>query len=637
MDNLIGKKLDGLYEVKELIGSGGMANVYKAVMLGRNGPVPAGTVVAVKVLRQEYTHDPELVRRFKNESKAISLLNHPNIVKVYDVSVNDQLQYIVMEYVDGMTLREYLNERGGKLTSRETVHFISQILKALEHAHANGVVHRDIKPQNIMLLDNGQLRMMDFGIARISRAENQLLSGKTMGSVHYISPEQAKGDETDCTSDIYSVGVMMYEMLSGQLPFDAEDAVEVAIKQISDQPKSLHEIAPQVPAALVEITEKAMAKLPQNRYASAREMLDALDTYVQNPSVMFEYQYITEDAPEKVVKRTMNQNKAARQNHPNESAAPRGKKATRKRRTIFLPVLFGITIAFALACLALCWLILNDSSNLMNNKADITLNDYIGMTQEEAQATEQVASGQISVTWEQEYNSNYAAGYIYKQSPVSGRTVREGQGVTLTVSLGTQYVTVPDLTNYVQADAEQQLKSLGVSVLVTQAVDTSVASGAVIRTDPAAGTQVESGSTVVVYVSRPQVATTTKVPSLSGMSVDDARTLLVQNHLGLGSQTDQYSDQPVGTVIGQNPAAGSTAKLNGRVNITVSAGPEPAPVEPEAPSGSGSDWWGSLWGGDSSSSSGSSSSTETGESASSSEGSCLADWGTSLVGWRRQA
>ena len=632
MDNLIGKKLDGLYEVKELIGSGGMANVYKAVMLGRNGPVPAGTVVAVKVLRQEYTHDPELVRRFKNESKAISLLNHPNIVKVYDVSVNDQLQYIVMEYVDGMTLREYLNERGGKLTSRETVHFISQILKALEHAHANGVVHRDIKPQNIMLLDNGQLRMMDFGIARISRAENQLLSGKTMGSVHYISPEQAKGDETDCTSDIYSVGVMMYEMLSGQLPFDAEDAVEVAIKQISDQPKSLHEIAPQVPAALVEITEKAMAKLPQNRYASAREMLDALDTYVQNPSVMFEYQYITEDAPEKVVKRTMNQNKAARQNHPNESAAPRGKKAKRKRRSVFLPALFGITIAFALACLALCWLILNDSSNLMNNKADITLNDYIGMTQEEAQATEQVASGQISVTWEQEYNSNYAAGYIYKQSPVSGRTVREGQGVTLTVSLGTQYVTVPDLTNYVQADAEQQLKSLGVSVLVTQAVDTSVASGAVIRTDPAAGTQVESGSTVVIYVSRPQVATTTKVPSLSGMSVDDARTLLVQNHLGLGSQTDQYSDQPVGTVIGQNPAAGSTAKLNGRVNITVSAGPEPAPVEPEAPSDSGSDWWGSLWGGDSSSSSGSSSSTETGESASSSEGSGLADWWASLLG-----
>ena len=174
MDNLIGRTLDGLYAVRELIGTGGMANVYKAVVVGENGPVPVGTVVAVKVLRQELMHDPDLVRRFKNESKAISLLNHPNIVKVYDVSVSETLQYIVMEYVDGMTLREYLNERGGKLTSRETVHFISQILKALDHAHRNGVVHRDIKPQNIMLLDNGQLRMMDFGIARISRAENQL-------------------------------------------------------------------------------------------------------------------------------------------------------------------------------------------------------------------------------------------------------------------------------------------------------------------------------------------------------------------------------------------------------------------------------------------------------------------------------
>ncbi len=621
MDNLIGKKLDGLYEVRELIGSGGMANVYKAVMLGHNGPVPVGTVVAVKVLRQEYTHDPDLVRRFKNESKAISLLNHPNIVKVYDVSVNDDLQYIVMEYVDGMTLREYLNERGGKLSSRETVHFISQILKALEHAHANGVVHRDIKPQNIMLLDNGQLRMMDFGIARISRADNQLLVGKAMGSVHYISPEQAKGDETDCTSDIYSVGVMMYEMLSGHLPFDADDVVEVAIKQISDQPKSLREIAPEVPGALVEITEKAMAKLPQNRYASAREMLDALDTYVQNPSVMFEYKYITEDAPEKVVKRTMNQNRAHRQPEP---SAPRRKK----RKTIFLPALLGITIAFCIACMLLNYLILNDSSNLMNNKADIVLGDYIGMTQEQAQAVDQIASGQIKVTWEQEYNSNYAAGYIYKQSPVSGRNVREGQSVTLTVSLGTQYVTVPDLTNYVQSDAEQQLKDLGVSVLVTQAVDTSVASGAVIRTDPAAGTQVEAGTTVIVYISRPQVATTTKVPSLIGLTVDDARTLLVQNRLGLGSQTDQYSDQPAGAIIGQDPQAGSTVKLNDRVNIVVSAGPEP---ESEAPSSSGEGgWWDELWGGSSSSSS-----TATEEPSSSSGGGFsggFGDFWSSLLG-----
>ena len=620
MDNLIGKTLDGLYTVRELIGTGGMANVYKAVV-GPGGPVPEGTVVAVKVLRQELMHDPDLVRRFKNESKAISLLNHPNIVKVYDVSVSENLQYIVMEYVDGMTLREYLNERGGKLTSRETVHFISQILKALDHAHHNGVVHRDIKPQNIMLLDNGQLRMMDFGIARISRAENQLTGGKAMGSVHYISPEQAKGDETDFTSDIYSVGVMMYEMLSGHLPFDADDVVEVAIKQISDKPQSLQELAPNVPHGLVEITERAMAKRPDNRYASAAEMLSALNAYVENPAIVFNYTYLPDEIPEKVVERPMKTQKDA----PEPKKARKGKK----KRTVFLPVLFGITVAFALACLALCWAILNDSSTLMSEKADVVLADYSGMTQDEVNAQPQVSSGQITVNWEQSYSNDYAAGYVYKQSPVAGRTVREGQSVTLTVSLGIQSVTVPDVTNYLQADAEQQLKNLGVSVLVTQAVEPTVASGSVIRTDPAAGSQVAAGSTVVVYVSRPQVSTTAKVPSLVGLSnVNDARALLVQNKLGLGSTTEQYSDKPAGTIIAQNPAAGSTVKVNSRVSVTVSAGPEPEPEVPEEPASSAGssdsasssgDWWSGLVGG--SSSSGSSS---TGSSP-------LTDWWTSLL------
>ena len=569
MDNLIGKTLDGLYTVRELIGTGGMANVYKAVV-GPGGPVPEGTVVAVKVLRQELMHDPDLVRRFKNESKAISLLNHPNIVKVYDVSVSEKLQYIVMECVDGMTLREYLNERGGRLTSRETVHFISQILKALDHAHRNGVVHRDIKPQNIMLLDNGQLRMMDFGIARISRAENQLSGGKAMGSVHYISPEQAKGDETDFTSDIYSVGVMMYEMLSGHLPFDADDVVEVAIKQITDKPKSLQELAPTVPHGLVEITERAMAKRPENRYASAAEMLGALNAYVEDPSIVFNYTYLPDEIPEKVVEHSVKTKK--------EAPEPKKTRKSRKKKTIFLPVLYGITVAFALACMALCWTILNDSSTLMSEKADIVLADYSGMTQDEVNAQPQVSSGQITVNWEQSYSNDYAAGYVYRQSPVAGRTVREGQSVTLTISLGIQYVTVPDVTNYLQADGEQQLKSLGVSVLITQAVDDTVAAGSIIRTDPAAGSQVAVGSTVVVYVSRPQVSTTAKVPSLVGLSnVNDARTLLVQNKLGLGSTTEQYSDKPAGTIIGQNPAAGSTVKVNSRVSVTVSAGPEPVP------------------------------------------------------------
>ncbi|MGN0663151.1 MAG: Stk1 family PASTA domain-containing Ser/Thr kinase [Faecalibacterium sp.] len=622
MSELIGRTLDGLYEVRELIGSGGMARVYKAVVVGEGGPVPPGTFVAVKVLRPELMHDSDLVRRFKNESKAISLLHHPNIVKVYDVSVGGELQYIVMEYVDGMTLREYLNERGGRLTSRETVHFISQILKALDHAHCNGVVHRDIKPQNIMLLDNGQLRMMDFGIARVSRAENQLLSGKAMGSVHYISPEQARGEETDPKSDLYSVGVMMYEMLSGRLPFDADDVVEVAIKQISDKPRSLRELAPEVPLGLVQITERAMAKLPVNRYASAREMLDALEQYVRDPSVTFRYEYLPDKLPEKTPEKVVEQ--------PMKQKQGTSRKGGKKRRSIFLPVLFGITVAFALACAALCWTILQDSSNLMSDKAEVVLEDYLGMTREEAQASPQITSGQIVPVWEEEYSNDYAAGYIYKQSPVSGRTVREGQSVTLTVSLGIKYVTVPDVSNYLQADAEQQLRELGVSVLVTQAVEPSVAAGSVIRTDPAAGSQVAAGTTVVVYVSRPQVNTTTTVPSLVGMtSVEDARTLLVQKRLGLGSQTEEYSDQPVGTILSQDPAAGSTVKLNSRVNVVVSAGPEPEPELPEEP-GLG-DWWSDWWGGGSSSSS-APSSEPGGDVSASSTPQNPADWWGNLFG-----
>ena len=294
-----------------------------------------------------------------------------------------------------------------------------------------------------------------------------------------------------------------------------------------------------------------------------------------------------------------------------------------KHMDIFGVGLLGITTAFALACAALCWTILNDSSNIMTDRDDIVLSDFSGMTQDEVNASEQVASGQVVVNWEEEYNNDYAAGYVYKQSPVAGRTVREGQSVTLTVSLGIHYVTVPDLTNYVQADGEQQLKDLGVSVLVTQAVDESVAAGSIIRTEPAAGSQVAAGSTVVVYVSRPQVNTTAKVPALTGLkSVNDARSVLVQNKLGLGSTTEQYSDQPAGTIIGQSPAAGSTVKVNSRVSITVSAGPEPVPETPaEQPGSSSSDWWSGLIGGSSSSS---------GDS-SSSEGTGLGDWWSALL------
>lgn len=566
MDNLIGKKLDGIYELQELIGAGGMANVYKAVDLR------TGQTVAAKVLREEFAHDQDLVRRFKNESKAISILNHPNIVKVYDVSVSEKLQYIVMEYIDGITLKEYLNQRGGKITWRETVHFIIQILGALQHAHENGVVHRDVKPQNIMLLSSGELKMMDFGIARISRAENQLVTGKAMGSVHYISPEQAKGELTDARSDIYSVGVMMYEMLSGTLPFSSGSVVEVAIKQISDTPRPLAELAPDVPGALIEITERAMAKRPEQRYASAAEMLEDIAKFKKDPDISFEYKYMTDNESVKVINKVMKQGKNA-----TSASTPKSAKKKQKKGFPFLPVLFGITVAFTIGCFVLCNQILKNSNNpLFSEKEDVILTDYIGMQRSEVESDPKYKS--IKVEWVEEYSSNYAAGYVYKQSPGGGRTVREGQTVTLTVSLGTRYVTLRDYANMDQDTVTQELKDSGLNVLVVQNVDNSVRVGSVIRTEPAAGNTVEAGSTVYVYVSRTQVVTTTTVPDVLGLSLEDARTLLSSKKLSVGAVTEQYSDTVgVGVVMWQSVEAGTETKINSRVALTISMGPEPLP------------------------------------------------------------
>lgn len=571
MDNLIGKKLDGLYELQALIGAGGMANVYRGTDLR------TGQTVAVKVLREEFAHDQDLVRRFKNESKAISILNHPNIVKVYDVSVSEKLQYIVMEYIDGITLKEYLNQRGGKITWRETVHFIGQILSALRHAHENGVVHRDVKPQNIMLLPSGELKMMDFGIARISRAENQLVTGKAMGSVHYISPEQAKGDLTDAKSDIYSVGVMMYEMLSGRLPFASGSVVEVAIKQISDTPAPLAEVAPDVPHALVEITEHAMAKLPEERYASVAEMQADIEKFKKDPNVSFEYKYLTDEAPAKVIDKVMKQSKnsaggAQGKKNPAGKAAGKNRK---KKGFPFLPVLFGVTLAFAIGCFVLCNQILKNSNNpLFSAKEDVVLSNYVGMQRSQVEADENIK--QVKLEWVEEYNSQYEAGYVYKQSPAGGRTVKQGQTVTLTVSLGTKYITLQNYTNMAQDAAAQDLKDQGLNVLVVQNVDSSVAVGAVIRTDPAAGETVEAGSTVYLYVSRTQVATTTKAPGVVGLTQEDAAKLLSTRKLVLGAVTEVYSDSvPAGVVISQTVQEGEEIKINGRVGITVSLGPEP--------------------------------------------------------------
>ena len=590
MDNLIGKRLDGRYSIESLVGVGGMANVY------RGTDVKTGNQIAVKVLKDEFLDNEELVRRFKNESKAISILSHPNIVKVYDVSVTDKLQYIVMEYVDGITLKEYLKQRGGALTWKETVHFATQVLSALQHAHSKGIIHRDVKPQNIMLLADGSIKMMDFGIARFSRAQSQTVSDKAIGSVHYISPEQAKGERTDARTDIYSVGVMLYEMLSGRLPFDGDGAVSIAIMQISEKPKPLAEIAPKTPAGLRQITEKAMEKDPDKRYQSAQEMLAAIEEFKRNPSIQFAYEYRSvEDNPERNINRVVSNTKASPKStsihtgdarrvgtsNPGRSKSAKKKKKASKGFSL-LPIFFGMAVAFVIGAAILIYLIFTNSSNLLfSNRADVQVISFVGMTKDEFLATDY--NSLLRAEFPEEYSSE-PAGTIIRQTPKAGRTVKEKQRIVLTVSLGTQYVTIPETKNMVAEDAEQTLKDMGLRVTKKPMSDNSVANGAVVYTQPAAGETVEGDSTVILYVSRSEVSKESQVPSLTGKTIEEARNEVKGLNLSIRT-IEQASEQPAGTVLSQSPDAGSTVRKSSVITLVVSTGvPEvvatPEPVEP---------------------------------------------------------
>ncbi|MFR3791766.1 MAG: Stk1 family PASTA domain-containing Ser/Thr kinase [Blautia massiliensis (ex Durand et al. 2017)] len=590
MDNLIGRRLDGRYLIQGLVGVGGMANVYRGV------DEKTGNAIAVKVLKEEFLDNEELVRRFKNESKAISILDHPNIVKVYDVSVTDRLQYIVMEYVDGITLKEYLKQRGGALTWKETVHFATQVLRALQHAHSKGIIHRDVKPQNIMLLADGSIKMMDFGIARFSRAQSQTVSDKAIGSVHYISPEQAKGDKTDARTDIYSVGVMLYEMLSGKLPFDGDGAVSIAIMQISDKAKPLSQVAPNVPQGLCQITEKAMEKEPEKRYQSAREMLEAIEEFKHNPSIRFEYEYRNmQDNPQKNINRVVNNAKPgakgsnirtggarrAGTSNPGRGKGRRAAAAAEKKPFSVLPIFFGMAVAFVIGALILVYLIFTNSSNLLfSNRDDVTLINFVGQTIDEYRASEY--NDLLNLQLVEEYNSSYPEGTIIRQNPKADRTVKEGQKITLTVSLGTQYVTVPETKNMVAADAEQTLKDMGLNVMQKPMQDETVANGAVIYSSPAAGETVEGGSTVILYISRGVVSTTNKVPTMKGKLIDDARDDVRGLNFSI-RVVEQPSSEPAGTVLNQSPEPGTEARVGTVITLVVSTGVPETPAETPPP------------------------------------------------------
>ena len=538
--------LDGRYEIKEIIGVGGMANVYKAY------DSIDDRVVAVKILRDEHMENDELLRRFRNESKAIAVLSHPNIVKVYDVSFNEDIQYIVMEHIDGITLKEYI-EQQKVLRWKEAVHFAVQILRALKHAHDKGIVHRDIKPQNIMLLEDGTIKVADFGIAKFARASQHTVTDKAIGSVHYISPEQAKGELSDEKSDIYSVGVMLYEMTTGELPFDADSPVSVALKQIQSQAKRPRAINPSVPEGLEDITIRAMQKDPARRYQSAAEMLRDIDEFKRDPSISFEYKY-SEPATENISKEVASTKKKTKKI-----------KDEQVRNAPVVPVLTGITIAFIVVAIVFVIGIMA-MVRPFEEVPDTTAPELIGMDVNEAMKK---YSGFNIVIESSSFHDQYDKDKIYDQTVNSGMIVKEGATIKVKNSSGIQHFSLADYQNFEENQVYKILTDNEIEFHTVTEYNDSIPEGYVIKTEPGADTQVDSGTVVVVYVSMGAENTYTTVPSVVGYTLEDARMILNSAGIRIGSVERVDTDGQSTEVLRQSLDEGTTVSAGTTINLVI--------------------------------------------------------------------
>lgn len=549
MDKYVGKRLDGRYEIQEIIGVGGMAVVYKAHDNVEN------RTVAIKILKDEFVSNEEFIRRFKNESKAIAVLSHPNIVKVYDVSFGDLIQYIVMEYIDGITLKEFI-ERQGSLKWKDAVYFTIQILKGLQHAHDKGIVHRDVKPQNIMVLSDGTIKVADFGIARFARSEQRTITDKAIGSVHYISPEQARGEKTDEKADIYSVGVMLYEMLTGRLPFDAESAVSVAIMQLQRDPELPTAINPSIPLGLEQITMHAMQKTPERRYQSASEMLCDLEQLKKDPETMFEYSYFVDNAPTKFVDTLMSSTPASA---VEEEADDEGEDLKEKNNMI--PILAGIASALVIAIIILAIIFI--PKLFKGTGKEIECPNFVGMTIDEVKENEYYQSFEIE--WENSASEEYEVGIICDQSQSAGKKLKKGAIITLYVSTGKTNIKIPDVYGKTESYAVSELKSKSFKTTVQSIADDEVEAGLVIKTEPARTTVVAEGSEVIVYVSTGKATKMLDVPNVVGLIKEKAKSDIEK--LGLVAEietrdlTSNDKEYPEGYVIAQTPDANSSEKV----------------------------------------------------------------------------
>lgn len=567
MDQYIGKMLDDRYEILELIGSGGMANVYKARCHRLN------RLVAIKILKSDLADNADFRRRFHDESQAVAQLSHANIVSVYDVSTNPDREYIVMELIDGITLKQYM-ERRGRMDWRESLHFITQIMRGLSHAHSRGIIHRDIKPQNIMVLRDGSVKVADFGIACLAN-QGQTLTQEALGSVHYISPEQARGDRIDARSDIYSAGVVLYEMLTGRLPFEGDSAVSVAIQHLSSVPLAPRDIDPSIPEPLELICMKAMNSDPNKRYASADAMIEDLEKFRRDPSVDMDYIRQELTAPAADTEPTMPlptaQVASAVKKHTGELRREREEEEEPPRRDKkSIAIIAGIFAAAVLLVVLLFKLILGDFGPAGSNKS-YPVPDIRGKTVEEAQEMEGVKDIFLIEVQGTRTTEEYQPGQIVEQDPAAGRTRKSNLVIQVYVAAEPEKVPMKDLVGMEYRQARVLLTDMGLDLKITTETVSSDKYGAdaVIETVPAADEPLVAGQTVILRVSTgPETVT---VPTFTGQDIANA----VQNAQDLGLTVgeityDTFSFAPQGQVIEQSIKPTSEVPGGTKISFTVS-------------------------------------------------------------------